>query len=229
MKHRELRYDIDYITADGTKRGQEPCTVTVHSDGQRTIRARSEIFDTEIVRDVVYTVDAGFRPVDCFIRVRQYEKVIGSTWFSFDGAMAECQGLTANEGRIAQRFDLAAAPESFITHAVSTDVWHCANIKKDPALGLQLIDPIPSCSPLANGASGPMLGLWPMTAEYIGVETIDVPAGTFEAEHVRYVELDGSLWLEMWCTNDADRVMLKMHYPVYDSSYVLASLYRDAN
>jgi hypothetical protein len=74
-----------------------------------------------------------------------------------------------------------------------------------------------------------MLGLWPMTAEYIGVETIDVPAGTFEAEHVRYVELDGSLWLEMWCTNDADRVMLKMHYPVYDSSYVLASLFRDAN
>tara|TARA_B110000196_G_C20545196_1_gene386283 strand:+ start:79 stop:303 length:225 start_codon:yes stop_codon:yes gene_type:complete len=74
-----------------------------------------------------------------------------------------------------------------------------------------------------------MLGLWPMTAEYIGVETIDVPAGTFEAEHVRYAELDGSLWLEMWCTNDADRVMLKMHYPVYDSSYVLASLCRDAN
>lgn len=229
MKHRELRYDIDYITADGAKRGQEPCTVTVHSDGQRTIRARSEIFDTEIVRDVVYTVDATFRPVDCFIRVRQYEKVIGSTWFSFDGSTAECQGLTANEGRIAQRFDLAAVPESFITHAVSTDVWHCANIKKDPNLGLQLIDPIPSCSPLANGASGPMLGLWPMTAEYIGVETIDVPAGSFEAEHVRYVELDGSLWLEMWCTNDADRVMLKMHYPVYDSSYVLASLYRDAN
>ena len=203
--------------------------MTVHSDGQRTIRARSEIFDTEIVRDVVYTVDAGFQPVDCFIRVRQYEKVIGSTWFCFDGAMAECQGLTANEGRIAQRFELAVAPKSFITHAVSTDVWHCANIKKDPALGLQLIDPIPSCSPLANGASGPMLGLWPMTAEYIGVETIDVPAGTFEAEHVRYVELDGSLWLDMWCTNDADRVMLKMHYPVYDSSYVLASLYRDPN
>ena len=74
MKHRELRYDIDYLTADGTKRGQEPCTVTVHSDGQRTIRARSEIFDTEIVRDVVYTVDAGFRPVDCFIRVRQFNR-----------------------------------------------------------------------------------------------------------------------------------------------------------
>lgn len=66
-----------------------------------------------------------------------------------------------------------------------------------------------------------------MTAEYVGIETIEVPAGSFEAEHVRYVELDGSLWVEMWCTNDADRVMLKMYYPVYELSYVLASLQRD--
>lgn len=227
MKHRELRYDIDYLTADGTKRGQEPCTVTVHSDGQRTIRARSEIFDTEIVRDVTYTVGADFRPIDCFIRVRQWDEVIGSTWFRFDGTMAECEGFTANEGRISQRFDFDKPPESFITHAVSTDVWHCTNIEKDAGLGRQLIAPIPSCSPLANGASGPMLGLWPMTAEYIGNEAIEVPAGRFESEHVRYVELDGSLWLEMWCTNDPDRVMLKMFYPVYESSYVLSSLHRD--
>ncbi|MEK9810380.1 MAG: hypothetical protein VW362_08025 [Candidatus Nanopelagicales bacterium] len=227
MKHRELRYSIDYLTADGTKRGQEPCTVTVHTDGQRTIRARSEIFDTEIVRDVTYTVGADFRPIDCFIRVRQWDKVIGSTWFRFAGKTAECEGFTTNEGRISQRFDLEKPPESFITHAVSTDVWHCTNIKKDPALGRQLIDPIPSCSPLANGASGPMLGQWPMTAEYVGIETIEVPAGKFEAEHVRYVELDGSLWLEMWCTNDPDRVRLKMYDPVYETSYVLASLERD--
>ncbi len=66
-----------------------------------------------------------------------------------------------------------------------------------------------------------------MRAEYIGIEEIDVPGGTFEAEHVRYVEEDGSLWLEMWCTNDADRVMLRMYYPVYDSSYVLSSLRRN--
>ena len=54
-----------------------------------------------------------------------------------------------------------------------------------------------------------------------------MPAGTFEAEHVRYVEEDGALWLDMWCTNDTDRVMLRMYYPVYDSSYVLSSLERD--
>lgn len=110
MKHRELRYDIDYLTADGTKRGREPCTVTVHTDGQRTIRARSEIFDTEIVRDVTYTVGPDFRPVDCFIRVRQWDQVIGSTWFRFDGAMAECEGFTANEGRISQRVDFDKPP-----------------------------------------------------------------------------------------------------------------------
>ena len=227
MQHKTLRYNIDYLTADGTKRGQEPCTVTVHGDGQRTIRARSEIYDTNILRDVTYTVDGDYRPVDCFIRVTVQDRFVGSSWFRFRGDAAECEGFTSEEGRISQRLDLTGPPQSFITHAVATDVWHCANIERDPAKGVQLIDPVPSCSPLPNGASGPSLGLWSMRAEYIGIEEIEVPAGAFEAEHVRYVEEDGSLWLEMWCTNDADRVMLRMYYPVYDSSYVLSSLERN--
>jgi hypothetical protein len=227
MQHRTLRYDIDYLTADGTKRGQEPCMVTVHGDGARTIRARSEIFDTEILRDVIYTIDKDFRPIDCFIRVTVEERFVGSSWFRFHGNVAECEGFTAGEARISQRVDLPQPAPSFITHAVATDVWHCTNIKKDPALGAQLIDSIPSCSPLPNGASGPVLGVWSKRAEYVGIEEIEVPGGKFEAEHVRYVEDDGSLWLDMWCTNDADRVMLRMYYPVYDSSYVLTSLERD--
>lgn len=227
MRHRTLTYNIDYLTADGTKRGQEPCTVTVHGDGSRTIRARSEIFDTEILRDVTYTVDGNFRPVDCFIRVTVEERFVGSSWFRFHGNVAECEGFTAGEGRISQRLDLPGPAPSFITHAVATDVWHCANVEKDPDSGAQLIDFIPSCSPLPNGASGPVLGLWTKRAEYVGVEEIEVPGGKFEAEHVRYLEEDGALWLDMWCTNDADRVMLRMYYPVYDSSYVLSSLDRD--
>ena len=55
-----------------------------------------------------------------------------------------------------------------------------------------------------------MLETWTMKAEYIGIESIDTPAGNFESEHVRYLNEDDSLWLEMWCTNDSDRIMLKM-------------------
>lgn len=227
MQHRTLSYNIDYLTADGTKRGQEPCFVTVHVDGRRTIRARSEIFDTNILRDVIYTVDENYLPVDAFIRVTVEDNLVGSTWFRFHGNTAECEGFTAAEGRISQRLDLSKPAPSFITHAVATDVWHCANIKKDQSLGAQRIDTVPGCSPLPNGASGPMLGYWSKRAEYVGIEEIEVPAGKFEAEHVRYVEDDGALWLDMWCTNDTDRVMLRMYYPVYDSSYVLSSLDRD--
>ena len=227
MQHRTINYNIDYLRADGTKRGKEPCIVTVHGDGRRTIRARSEIYDTEILRDVTYTVDENYRPVDAFIVVTVQDKCVGSCLFRFHGCIAECEGFTAGEGRISQRLDLSGPVQSFITHAVATDVWHCANIKKDPAAGAQPIDAIPGCSPLPNGASGPMLGYWSKWAEYVGIEEIEVPAGTFEAEHVRYVEDDGSLWLDMWCTNDPDRIMLRMYYPVYDSSYVLSSLDRD--
>ena len=227
LKHRELSYVIDYLSSEGKKRGQEPCFVTVHEDGQRTIRARSEIFDTSILRDVTYTVRQDFRPVDCYIRIRQNDKLIGTTWFSFSQDATSCEGLTSGEGRISQTIATTQLPPSFITHAVSTDVWHCANIVRNHSLGPQTIQGVPSCSPLPNGASGPILGMWTMRAEYQGIEDVEVPAGNFEAEHVRYLEPDVSLWHDAWCTNDSDRIMLKMYYPVYKSSYVLQQLVRE--
>ncbi|MDC0074313.1 DUF3108 domain-containing protein [Alphaproteobacteria bacterium] len=224
MQHQQINYTIDYLSSENKKRGQEPCIVTIHSNGDRTIRARSEIYDSEILRDVIYTVDHKFKPIDCYIRVREKEKIIGTSWFNFYDNESICEGHTTNEGRISQIIKTKSKPDSFISHAVATDVWHCANIKKDSSLGVQIIKPVPSCSPLPNGASGPMLETWIMRAKYVGIENIETPAGLFEAEHVRYLEEDGSLWLEMWCTNDSNRIMLKMIYPVYNSTYILSKL-----
>tara|TARA_Y100000590_G_scaffold226356_1_gene255737 strand:+ start:1904 stop:2590 length:687 start_codon:yes stop_codon:yes gene_type:complete len=224
LQHTEIKYLIDYQDSSGNKRGQEPCFLTIHTDGQKTLRARSEIFDSKILRDVVYTVTDKFRPIDCYIRIRQNDSVIGTSWFTFDEKETNCSGLTINEGQFNQSMPTIELPDSFISHAVSTDVWHCANIKKDNNLGIQLIPSIPSCSPLPNGASGPMLCISNMYAEYIGIENIEVPAGNFESEHVKYYEENGKLWLEMWCTNNSNRIMLQMYYPVYDSFYYLSEI-----
>ena len=116
-----------------------------------------------------------------------------------------------------------------MTHAVSSDVWHGASIRKESSCGVQTIDGLFSSSPLHNGSTGPSLGRWPLQAHYLGIESVAVPAGAFEAEHIRYEEPTGELFLDTWCTTDTDRVMLRMTYPAYNSSYVLTSLLHDGS
>jgi hypothetical protein len=48
--------------ADGFKRRQESCTLTTDVDGRRTFCTRLEIFEADVLRDVVYTVDADCAP-----------------------------------------------------------------------------------------------------------------------------------------------------------------------
>ena len=224
MQHQTIDYAIDYLGADGAKRGQETCTLTTHRDGRRTLRARSEIFDSEVLRDVVYTVEADFRPVDALIRVSLRDQFVGTALFLFREDEASCESFTADDGRLSQRLELGGPAASFITHAVSADVWHGASIDKREGAGAQVIDSILSSSPLHNGSSGPSLGRWPLQAHFLGHGRIETPAGTFDAEHIRYEEPTGELFLDTWCTADANRIMLRMYYPPYDSSYVLAAL-----
>lgn len=224
MQHQTIDFAIDYLDADGNQRGQEICTLTTHRNGHRTLRARSEIWDSEVLRDVVYTVSADFRPMDALIRVSLRDAFVGTALFLFRDHAAECESDTAADGRLSQRLDLAARPISFITHAVSADVWHGASIAKRPGLGAQPLQSILSSSPLHNGSSGPSLGRWPLQAHFMGVEQVITPAGSFAAEHIRYEEPTGELFLDTWCTADANRIMLRMYYPPYNSSYVLASL-----
>ena len=228
MKHRSHRFSIDYVGADGAKRGQEHCHVTVHQDGSRTLRATSEIFDSEVLRDVVYTVDADYRPKELLVRVSVQDRFVGSGWFQIGARAAEGESVTAAEGRLSQRIPLEKPAVSFITHAVSSDVWHAASVPRviDPA-GV-VLDPVLTCSPRHNGSTGPMLSFWPLRAFYLGDEEVETPAGRFMTEHVRYEELSGALFLDTWNTADGDRVMVKMWYPPYQSSYLLTSLTHDS-
>ncbi len=68
MQHRTYSYKIQYL-GDAGERGREWCTVTVHGNGDRTLRALCEMDDSQVLRDVTSTVDAHWRPKDVFVRV----------------------------------------------------------------------------------------------------------------------------------------------------------------
>ncbi len=226
MKHRTLEYEVDYIRPDGNPRGQERALVTVHGDGRRTLRTLSEIFESEVLRDVTYTVDADYRPLEAFVRVTVQDRHLGSAWFRFHDAEVECETASADGVRQSQSMALDRPALSFLSHAVASDVWHGASIRRQPGLGPQMITPLLTCSPRHDGSSAPALGSWPLQATYLGTERVDTVVGPMEAEHIRYEEPTGELFLDTWCSADGDRILLRMYYPAYGSSYRLRSLRR---
>jgi hypothetical protein len=214
MKHATARGKIVYTsTQDGVSKefGREWFSVTAHEDGQRTLRALCEIeagvvAPRDVVREVTYTTDAQFRPVDCFNRLHANGRFLGSGWIRFDGLVAECESFSATHGRVSQRIALERPATSLGSHPVSCDMLHLARFDHSRRERIQHQPDVWMTSIEHDGCSGPMLQTIALDLEYCGRETITVPAGTFETDHYRFL-LEGTLPREhptedLWCLPD---------------------------
>ena len=103
---------IDYIHDERGERGREWFTVTTHQDGHRVVRARCEMDDTEIMRDVTYSMN-GFTPEEAYIRIVIKGKHEGSGWFTFDENEAHCEAMIAGGGRVSQTMKTPGPAASF--------------------------------------------------------------------------------------------------------------------
>ena len=81
-----LRGQIIYQHDTDGERGREWFTVTVSPEGVRTVRAQCEMDDAALLRDVVYSVDRHWNPLDCFVRLTQHGTFVGSSWFHFNNS-----------------------------------------------------------------------------------------------------------------------------------------------
>ena len=75
MKHRTIRGKILYPDNDTGETGREWFTITVQPDGRRTLRAQCEMDDRGLLRDVIYSVDTDWYPLDCFVRLSIEERL----------------------------------------------------------------------------------------------------------------------------------------------------------
>ncbi|MFZ9708999.1 MAG: hypothetical protein ACO3CV_05080 [Steroidobacteraceae bacterium] len=223
-----LRYTSDAPGREGQERGREWFTLTVNTDGRRSLRAYTEIDDVpNVMRDVTLSLDASWRPTDAFVRLQVGDRFMGSSWFRFSEREAECEGYTAAEGRFSQRWPLSRPLDGFGTHPIQADSWLTSLVDLSRAQRETLplrgdYDNLLMCSLDHRGASGPMLMAFPNPVKlaFIGTETIHVAAGVFEALHYRFAETtdDGSTETrnepgrhppyDLWCTADGDRVCL---------------------
>lgn len=211
MQHRTARGKILYTSVQSgspVEFGREWFSITEHADGQRTLRALCEIeagvvAPRDVVREVTYTTDARFRPLDCYNRLHANGRFLGSGWIRFTDEVAECESYTAQHGRVSQRIALERPALSLGAHPVSCDQLHLARFDHSRAERIQPQPDVWMTSVEHDGCSGPLLQKIAFGLEYVGRETITVPAGTFETDHYRFL-LAGTLQREhptedLWC------------------------------
>lgn len=215
----------------GHERGREFFVISKHGDGKRSILAHCEIDDRpSVMRDIHYSVDDKYMPLDCFVRLTVGDRFMGSGWFRFGARHAECEAFTSLEGRVSQRMDLDHRLITFQNHAIACDAWHMAHYDVAKG-GVQSIDTILLSSPDHRGATGPMLFKVGMHLRYAGRETITVRAGTFDALHFQFVGSPGLPQehppYDIWCTADGDFLFLKGEVGGYMKTYYeLTELHR---
>ncbi len=227
MRHRTYAGKIVYLTDGAGEMGRERFRVTVHDDGRRTLRAICEMDDDELLRDVTYTVDRHFRPLDAFVRLTIGEAFVGSGWYHFTETAVTCEAVTASAGRVSYRRSIDGRPPSLGAHPICCDTWHsAAAFSADPVLGRKTLGGVIMTSHLPNGGSGPEIGTVDLRVEYHGDEGVSTPAGQFTTRHFANQRADaapGRPPVEVWAYSD-DFIPARLRWDLLGQTYELVEL-----
>ena len=198
--------------SDGRLRGTEDWTLTVHPDGSRTMRMWNDLYARNGHLTATLRVAEDFRPIEAHVSYWTQGQFKGSGLFTVTGDRLEAI-TNGPQGRIAETIDV---PDGFsiVTHPLAGDGWHTWYYDRDKG-GEQTgmvynIDSTPDPTKPAIGK------LEPQALEYIGEETIEVPAGTFEA--ARFKIGIGDVW-----TTGPDNILVKFSWEQFDLEYLLDS------
>jgi hypothetical protein len=215
--HRILRGRIAY-TSDkpdrkGQERGRETFVVVLHADGRRSLTAHAEIDDRpSVLRFEQLNLDPQWRPTDAAVRITVDDAFRGSSWFRFGPDLAECEGFTAPEGRISQRWPLSAPTPMFGAHAIFNDGWVTKVFDLDGPK-TQTSPRFLISSTDHRGATGPMLSEVSVTLTLEARERVTVKAGTFDALKFSFGEVHGlpqeHPLYQVWVTADGNYTFLK--------------------
>lgn len=196
------------------ERGREYFMINVHANGKRTMIAHCEIDDRPaVMRDITYSLDKNWLPMDCFVRISVNDDFMGSGWFNCTDDSIECEAFTKLEERVSQEMKTLdrKPPHSFQNHAIAADAWHMRMYDRDKG-GVQSIPELLLSSPDHRGATGPMLFRAGLTLQFVGEEQVTVGAGTFDALHFQMLSADGLPEAhppyDVWCTNDENYIWL---------------------
>lgn len=225
MQHRTvsgfIRYTSKKPDMQGQERGREWFSFTHHGDGSTIFRARCEIEEPAptVMRDIIYALDAHGRPQDLHVHLTVGDRFMGSGWLhnvpDSDGGTISCESFGPTIGRLSQTMPYSGSIDGFGTHPIAGDGYtvRCMDVSKGPhRRNIRVFMP----SPDHRGATPPMIAEVYIGLEYVGDETITVPAGTFDCRHFRFVDDEGAGMggiphphYDVWVTADDDAIFVQ--------------------
>lgn len=201
--------------ATGERRGRESFDLLVHPDGSRTISIASDMTTRNAWFTVVLRNDANFRPLEASAFYWNGGRYKGSGHFLVMNDLVRGEsngpvsGAQIHETAVSARFSIGL-------HPVSADGWHTAqhDPNGDPRQTISLYS-VEASSDLTK----PVLGsLVPLQIEFIGKETIEVPAGRFETQRYRLAGMN-----DLWVYGE-ERIVIRSDLPARGLRYVLTRL-----
>jgi hypothetical protein len=207
---------ISYLDDAARERGREHFSLYKDRDNNRTLQVTCEIDATGLVRHVVQTVDAAFRPVDVYVRIAKAQRYTASGWFHFTDRAVRISALSDDHGLLERHLPLSCAARAFGTHPLAVDGWMAALFDYAGPSHQMLTDAY--VSSYAFDGSG-VVDCLPLSfgLEYLGVETAEVRCGSFRCHHFRYL-LEGSAVqhppYETWVTADGEFMMVRANVGV---------------
>ena len=220
-----VRGEILYAHDRNGVTGREWFDITTYPDGSQTMRFVCEMDDDALVRDVVYTRGPDALPRDCFVRVTQHARLVGSSWFWFAADEMLCEGFNSETGRISQRIALQRPLRAFAAHPVYMDGLTAGCFDHANPARRQRLDNCAHSSSAENGGTGPELHPATFDVEWLGDTTCILPAGTFAARAYLIHLPDYADPLQVWL-EPGTGLFLKLVWPVLEARYELVSLSR---
>jgi len=221
MSRRHYSGVIEAVGDNVGLRGTERFSVSVAPDGSRTLHATCEIFDRNVSKDIVYSVDASWRPIDSYVRLIKNGSLLGTGWYRFAEKYVELESWNRELGRVSQRVERDKPLRTFGPHPLSCDIWHLAAFDHASGERVQRMNDSMLSSLEHDGCSGPLLHPLDFGIEYIGRERLKVRAGEFDVDRYQF-RLEGALpqehpLEELWCIPE-DFVIVKIRVGGYLST-----------
>ena len=209
---RSASVTIEYRALGSTTvRATEEWTLMVHPDAARTLNTR--ILNREVASrtTIIHRVDAGFNPLDTFIERWVADDYQGIGLFSLrDGRV---QGLS--RGPAGESSHVLAVPDdvTLISHAIAADAWQV--VPKDLEVRKRFEMTAYSIALSAEAAVPFLESILHVPIEWLGYETITVPAGQFDTIHIK---LAGRF--DLWHFGP-DRTLARMIHEELGREYLL--------
>lgn len=195
--------------------GSEDWIMTVQGDGTRTLRAYSYVTPIAFQNSTVMRVDRNFRPLDGFSNLYRDGQFFGSGFFVVDG---NALTMTVN------------APGETLSETIPVPDDFVLLLYPNSAYGWMLgaydfedggVQNVTMCVLAAAQGRSASCVLVEEPLEYIGDETITVPAGNFDTRHFK-IGKNGDTWI-----SGADRIVVQHQHRVRNLRFQLTAHSQD--